>query len=187
MLTALRQTGAVKNVSQKNLADALAARSAKVLTDIPDRAREAALLAIESDRLNPSFEANEAFRAASGTVFAMQRDRVTQLYSLPGQRQTASLDGPDADSSGDKSGSQLLRSADHCRLLAFETTALPHNFFIDIWSPTARARVSLVTLPAEFNRAVFNPSGSVLFTSEGEPASLGDSLRKTPFHAQSQR
>src|SRR5260370_18541077 len=41
-----------------------AANSAKVLADNPDRAREAALLAIESNRLNPSFEGNQALRAA---------------------------------------------------------------------------------------------------------------------------
>ncbi len=68
VLTALRQTGVSKQVGQKNLADALAARSAKVLADNPDRAREAALLAIESDRLNPSFESNQALRTAAALL-----------------------------------------------------------------------------------------------------------------------
>jgi WD40 repeat protein len=102
-----------------------------------------------------------------GGVFAMQRDSVTRLYSLPGQQQTASLDGPDANSSG-RPGSTLIRSADHGRLLAFETTAPPHDFFIDIWSVAAKARVSRVSLPAELHHPAFNPSGTILFTSESE-------------------
>ena len=50
--------------SVHNLAAGLAASSAKVLADNPDRAREAAFLAIESNRLSPSFEGNQALRAA---------------------------------------------------------------------------------------------------------------------------
>lgn len=63
-LFALRQTRLSREESIKNLAASLAANSAKVLADSPDRAREAALLAIESNRLNPSFEGNQALRAA---------------------------------------------------------------------------------------------------------------------------
>jgi WD40 repeat protein len=63
-LFALRQTGLSHKESVQNLAASLAANSAKVLSDSPDRAREAALLAIESNRLNPSFEGNQALRAA---------------------------------------------------------------------------------------------------------------------------
>lgn len=63
-LFALRQTYLSREESIQNLAASLAANSAKVLADNPDRAREAALLAIESNRLNPSFEGNQALRAA---------------------------------------------------------------------------------------------------------------------------
>jgi WD40 repeat protein len=63
-LFALRQTSQRQKVSVQNLAASLAANSAKALADSPDRAREAALLAIESNRLNPSFEGNQALRAA---------------------------------------------------------------------------------------------------------------------------
>jgi WD40 repeat protein len=63
-LFAFRQTRVSHEESQQNLAARLAANSAKVLADSPDRAREAALLAIESNRLNPSFEGNSALRAA---------------------------------------------------------------------------------------------------------------------------
>jgi WD40 repeat protein len=102
-----------------------------------------------------------------GGVLAIQRDSVSRLYSLPGLQQTASLDGPDSNAP-DKPGSHLLRSADHGRLVAFETTAPPHDFFIDIWSPAAKARVSRVSVPAELNHLAFNPSGTILFTTEGE-------------------
>jgi len=63
-LFAFRQTRVSREESVQNLAAGLAAKSAKVLADNPDRAREAALLAIESNRLHPSFEANSALRAA---------------------------------------------------------------------------------------------------------------------------
>jgi WD40 repeat protein len=63
-LFALRQTRLGREESIQNLAASLASDSAKVLADNPDRAREAALLAIESNRLSPSFEGNQALRAA---------------------------------------------------------------------------------------------------------------------------
>jgi hypothetical protein len=63
-LFAFLQTRASHEESLQNLAARLAANSVKVLTDSPDRAREAALLAVESTRINPSFEGNSALRAA---------------------------------------------------------------------------------------------------------------------------
>jgi len=63
-LFALRQTRVSHQRSIQNFAAGLAATSVKVLADNPDRAREAALLAIESNRLHPSFEGNQALRAA---------------------------------------------------------------------------------------------------------------------------
>ena len=63
-LFALRQARLSHEESIQNLAASLAANSSKVLADSPDRAHEAALLAIESNRLNPSFEGNQALRAA---------------------------------------------------------------------------------------------------------------------------
>ena len=63
-LFALRQARLSHEESVQNLAASLAANSSKVLADSPDRAGEAALLAIESNRLNPSFEGNQALRAA---------------------------------------------------------------------------------------------------------------------------
>jgi MTH538 TIR-like domain (DUF1863) len=61
---AFRQTRVSREESLQNLAASLAANSAKVLSDSPDRVREAALLAIESNRINPSFEGNSSLRAA---------------------------------------------------------------------------------------------------------------------------
>ena len=63
-LFALRQSRLSRTESIENVAATLAANSNKVLADSPDRAPEAALLAIESNRLHPSFEGNQALRAA---------------------------------------------------------------------------------------------------------------------------
>ena len=77
-LFAVHQTRISREESVRNLAASLAASSAKVLADNPDQAREAALLAIESNRLNPSFEGNQALRAAVALLPAG-----AQLYSPP--------------------------------------------------------------------------------------------------------
>ena len=61
---AIRQTRLSHEESTRNFAATLATSSAKLLADSPDRASEAALLAIESNRLHPSFEANQALHAA---------------------------------------------------------------------------------------------------------------------------
>ncbi len=63
-LFALRQKQVSDDERIRILAASLATNSAKVLADNPDRAGESALLAIESNRLNPSFEGNQALRAA---------------------------------------------------------------------------------------------------------------------------
>ena len=71
-------------------------------------------------------------------VLATQQDGVSRLYTLPGLQQTASLEGP---SSTSRQGprSTLLRTADHGRLLAFETDIPPHDdHFIDIWKSPPR-------------------------------------------------
>ncbi len=61
---AWRQTGANRIISTENAAANLAANSSKVLADSADRAAEAALLAVESTRLKPTFEGTQALRAA---------------------------------------------------------------------------------------------------------------------------
>lgn len=72
-LFAYRQTRLSREESVENHAARLAADSAKLLADSPDRAREAALLAIESTRLSPSFEGNQALRAAVSVLPANSR------------------------------------------------------------------------------------------------------------------
>ena len=79
----------------------------------------------------------------SGKVLAIQEDGVSKLYTLPGLRQTESLAA---------STSALLRPAAEGRLLAFETSKPPNQFFIDVWSVQSKARVSRIHLPADFNR-----------------------------------
>jgi WD40 repeat protein len=72
---ALRQTLWGRRVSVQNIAASLAASSTTVLAESPGRAREAALLAIESNRLSPSFEGTQALRAAVSILPA-----ATQFY-----------------------------------------------------------------------------------------------------------
>jgi WD40 repeat protein len=97
LLTALfawRQTRVGVEESVQNLAASVAVKSANLLADHPDRAREAALLAIESDRLHPSMEANQALRAAvsllpaGGQVYAPEdtspEQRVRDIAFAPG-------------------------------------------------------------------------------------------------------
>ncbi len=95
----------------------------------------------------------------SGKALAVQRDGVSRLYTLPGLRQTMSLDGP---------ASTLLRTADDGKLLAFETSKSPNEFSIEIWSAASKARVSRIPLPADLNRLAFNPAGTILFTAQSE-------------------
>ncbi len=95
----------------------------------------------------------------SGKVFAVQQDGVTNVYTLPGLEQAASIAGPDRS---------LLRIAGNGRLLAFETNQPPNGFFIDIWNVASKARVCRIQLPSELTRVAFNPSGTVLFTAQSE-------------------
>ena len=95
----------------------------------------------------------------SGKVLAAQQDGVTRLYTLPGLRQTTSVDGI---------SSALLRTADEGRLLAFETTEPPSEFSIDIWSVASKARVSHIPMPAELTRLAFNSAGTILFTAQSK-------------------
>ena len=95
----------------------------------------------------------------SGGVLVSQQDGVSHLYTLPGLRESASLDGP---SSG------LLRTADKGRLLAFETTQPPGQTFVEIWKVASKSRISRILLPAELNHIAFNPSGTIAFTAESE-------------------
>ena len=97
---------------------------------------------------------------ASGKVFAIQRDGVSRLYALPGLQPTSSLDGT--------APADLLGPADEGRLLAFVTNHAPNEVFVDIWSVASKARLCHIAMPSELNRVAFNPSGTVLFTAQGE-------------------
>jgi WD40 repeat protein len=114
-LFALRQTLLSHKESVQNLAASLAANSAKVLADSPDRAREAALLAIESNRLNPSFEGNQALRGAVSLLPAS-----AQLYppedSSPTERirdMVFSPDGAILAVARDDGSTQLIDVVNH--------------------------------------------------------------------------
>ncbi|HSU58351.1 MAG TPA: TIR domain-containing protein [Bryobacteraceae bacterium] len=95
----------------------------------------------------------------AGKLLASQDGNHIQLRSLPDLRPIASLDGHFPP---------LLRVAAGGRLLAFETTKPPGEFFVDIWSVARKARISRIRLPSELTRIAFNSSGTVAFTAQNE-------------------
>ncbi len=118
------------------------------------------LIAIDQSSVTPLPDVPGEMRIdPSGKALAVQQDGVSRLYTLPGLRQTASLDG---------TSSALLRTADEGRLLAFETNKPPNEFFIDIWSVAGKARVTRIPLPAELTGLAFNSPGTTLFTAQSE-------------------
>jgi WD40 repeat protein len=100
----------------------------------------------------------------SGRVFAVQRDGLIRLYALPDFQQIASLNDPVSDDRR----SNLLRTADGGKLMAFEARKPPHEFAVDIWSVAGKARVSHVLLPADLTRVALDSTGKVLFTAQHE-------------------
>ncbi len=96
---------------------------------------------------------------SSGKTLAIQENGLIKLYALPGFQQMASLAG---------ASSRLLRTASEGRILAFEASQPPNDFFIDIWSTATKGRVSRIHLPSEVTRIAFNSFGSLLFTAENE-------------------
>jgi WD40 repeat protein len=118
------------------------------------------LIAIDPPSVNPLPEVPGEMRIdPSGKALAVQHDGVSRLYALPGLRPTTSLDGTPSD---------LLRTADEGRLLAFETNKPPNEFFIDIWNVASKTRVSRIALHSELTRLAFNSSGTLLFTAQSE-------------------
>ncbi|MGA7108107.1 MAG: TIR domain-containing protein [Terracidiphilus sp.] len=118
------------------------------------------LLTIDPPSVTPLPDLTGEMRVdPSGKWLALQRDGLTRLYTLPGVRLAASLDGP---------SSTLLRTADNGGLLAFETIQPPNEIFVDIWSLASKTRVSRIPMPAELNRLDFNSAGTTLFTAQSE-------------------
>src|ERR1700733_9528505 len=112
---ALFQLRHSRAASNQVLAANLAHNSDQVLGDNPDQAREAALLAIESIRLYPSFEGNQALRAAVSVLPA-----AAQFYapedSNPSQRirdMAFSPDGALLAVARDDGSTQVMDVANH--------------------------------------------------------------------------
>jgi WD40 repeat protein len=154
-LFALRQTRLSQKESIQNRAASLAASSARVLADSPDRAPEAALLAIESNRLNPSFEGNQALRAAvsllpAGAQYYRPED------SNPAERvrdMAFSPDGAALAIARDDGSTQLIDTASHKSIGYFTPDAQP------------AAHIELSGASLDDNSAIsvaFNSSGSLL-------------------------
>ena len=158
-LFALRQTRRSHEVSLQNVAASLAANSAKLLADSPDRAGEAALLAIESSRLKPSFEGTQALRAAVSLLPA-----APQFYppgdSNPYQRVrdlAFSPDGAVLAVARDDGSTQLIDSVNH----------KPVGYFTPDEQPAAR--IELPTDPQSASpdnssavSVAFNATGTLL-------------------------
>jgi WD40 repeat protein len=126
-LFALRQSRLSHKESVENLAAALAANSAKVLADSPDRAPEAALLAIESSRLHPSFDGNQALRAAVSVLPAGAQSYPPQ-DSNPSERirdMAFSSDGVILAVARDDGSTQLFDVMDHRPIGFYEPDEKP--------------------------------------------------------------
>jgi WD40 repeat protein len=118
------------------------------------------LIAIDPSSVTPLPEVPGEMRIdPSGKALAVQHGGVSRLYALPGLRPTTSLEGTPSD---------LLRTADEGRLLAFETNKPPNEFFIDIWNVASRTRASRISLHSELTHVAFNSSGTLLFTAQSE-------------------
>jgi WD40 repeat protein len=158
-LFALRQTRLSHEESIQNLAATLAANSAKVLADNPDRAREAALLAIESNRLHPSFEGNQALRAAVSLLPAAAQFYAPQ-DSNPDERVRDMAFSPDGTLLAvvrDNGSTQLIDVAKH----------QPVGYFTPDEKPAARIEVPGDPQNASLDNdaavsVAFNSTGSLL-------------------------
>jgi WD40 repeat protein len=156
---AFRETRVSHKESLQNLAASLAANSAKLLTDSPDRAREAALLAIESVRINPSFEGNRALRSAvsllpAGVQFYPPEspDPAERVRDLASSRDGATL------AVGRDNGSLQLIDVSHRK---------PIGYFAPDEQPAATIEVrgASQSAPPDDNATVsvaFNSSGSLV-------------------------
>jgi WD40 repeat protein len=152
-LFAWRQTSQRQKVSVQNFAASLAANSAKVLADSPDRVWEAALLAIESDRLNPSFEGNQALRAAVSLLPAN-----AQMYapedSNPTERirdMAFSPDGAILAVARDDGSTQLLDVMNHKPLGFFEPDEQPATHIELPGDPQSASRDNNSAVSVAFN------------------------------------
>jgi WD40 repeat protein len=158
-LFALYQNGRRIGIDIQVRAANLASNSRKVLADNPDRASEAALLAVESNRLYPSFEGNQALRAAVSLLPA-----AAQFYaprdSDPAERIRDLAFSPD--------GARLAAGRDDgsTQLIDFQNHQQPLNLAPD---DEPAASIKLPSDPqgasAEDNEAVsvaFNSTGSLL-------------------------
>jgi WD40 repeat protein len=132
-----------------NSNEVIAQWSEKLFLITVDRASATPLPAVPGDKRIDS----------SGKVFAIQKDGLSLLYTLPGLQQTASITGPP---------SRQLRILSEGRLLAFEINKPPRESLVDIWSVSNKASVSRIVLPAEFTRLAFNPAGTTMFAAQNE-------------------
>ena len=161
-LAALRENRLSNQESLRNLAARVASNSARVLAEGPDRARESALLAIESNRLSPSFEANQALRAAVALLPA-----AAQFYqsedSSPANRvrdMAFSPDGAILAVARDNGSTQLIDVANH----------KPIGYFTPDEEPAAR-----IELPGGAQDALGDDNSvvSVAFNSTGSLLAAG--------------
>jgi WD40 repeat protein len=118
-------------------------------------------IAVDRSSTTPLPDLPPGFRiSASGQVLAVQQDGVSRLYTFPGLQQTATLDVP--------SSSRLGAVGPEGKLLAFEASQPPSQFFVDIWNVPGNNRISRILLPAELTRGAFNSSATTLFTAQSE-------------------
>jgi WD40 repeat protein len=164
-LFAVRETRKSREEAAQNFALSLASASVKVLAEHPDRTREAALLAIESNRLFPSAQANLALRTAvsllpSG-VQSYQADN-----SDPDQRVrdlAFSPDGATLAAVRDNGSTQLMDLNDHKLIGNF----LPEE------TPAARIDLAAASKDGSLDGDNSSNAVSVAFNSTGSQVATG--------------
>jgi WD40 repeat protein len=162
LLFGFRQTRVSHEETLQNLAARLAANSVKVLADSPDRVPEAALLAIESTRINPSFEGNSALRAA--------------VSLLPADAQSYAAESPDPaervrDMAFSRDGGTLAVARDNgsTQLIDVENKK-PIGYFSPDEQPAASIEVPGTSQSTSLDN---NAAVSVAFSSSGSMVAAG--------------
>jgi WD40 repeat protein len=162
LLFGFRQTRVSHEESRQSLAVRLAANSVKVLTDNPDRVPEAALLAIESTRINPSFEGNSALRAA--------------VSLLPADAQSYAAESPDPaervrDMAFSRDGATLAVARDNGSTQLIDVVnKKPIGYFTSGEQPAASIEVPGTSQSTSLDN---NAAVSVAFSSSGSLVAAG--------------
>ena len=169
MSVATEQRNAATEQSQVALARQLAAQSVAVRAQFADRLPLATLLALQSTRLRPSFEGNQALRAAL-TLLPRQTDSYPYAGFGPEGRVRALAFTPDGDFlavARDAGGADLFDLREHQAVGTFAPDESPVKFVDvtaeDVESEDSQGRTEATSL-------AFSPDGRALAVASNDGA-----------------